>query len=186
LRRYVDEARRDANFSLRDPNGRGAEASDSLLFVTLLEHPQPLVKVAGKAHLDPGKLVGRMITGAVVRPIFAGLVSFGLIFQALVLSVQFGLLAGPKSGAADFVFVICSEHGSSTLSDQDTPPDAPSTCLHCPLCSHFGAGTPALLPLTAVVAIMEPTSAFDLLVEPERRPYAYTRHPPNRGPPALA
>ena len=128
-----------------------------------------------------------MILRSIVRRIVAGLTSLGVVFQALLLTVHFSLLAAPKSEAADFVLgIVCAEHGPHSLPVDDPPPEKPSTCSLCLLCWKFGAGTLALLPQETIVAIVAPTGTFDLVVDPDRPVVGFSPHPPSRGPPASA
>ena len=117
-----------------------------------------------------------------VRPFVAGFTSFGVIFQALLLSVHFSLMAASDVASLN---VICSEHASADLPAQDVPPDQRSTCSLCLLCSKSGAGSLALLPQAAVLFIVAPLHTFSLPVASDRLVIAYSLHPPSRGPPAL-
>jgi len=124
---------------------------------------------------------------SVVRPIVAGLTSFGVMLQALLLSVHFSLMAAPKSDVASLgLNVICSEHGSIDLPGQEAPADGLSTCSLCLLCSKSGAGSLALLPQAAIVLIVAPPKTFGLPVAADRLAIRFSPHPPSRGPPAFA
>jgi len=122
-----------------------------------------------------------------VRPFVAGLTSFGVMFQALLLSVHFSLMVVPKADVASLgLNVICSEHGPVDIPAQDAPADQPSTCSLCLLCSKSGAGSLALLPPAAIVLIVGRAHTLDLTVAADRLLVRYSPHPPSRGPPALA
>ena len=140
--------------------------------------------MVGKAQSDLGTAVGAgrfMRPWSILRPFVAGLTSFGVMFQALLLSLHFSLMAAPDVAGLN---VICSEH-ASTVPAQDAPADQRSTCSLCFLCSASGAGSLALLPQAAVLSIVAPLQTFSLPVASDRLAIAYPPHPPSRGPPAL-
>jgi hypothetical protein len=123
----------------------------------------------------------------VVRSVVAGLTSFGVMFQALLLSVHFSLMAAPKSDIASLgLNVICSEHGSIDLPAQDAPADGLSTCSLCVLCSKSAAGGLALLPQAAILSIVAPPQTLSLPVNSHRLAPRYSLRPPSRGPPSFA
>ena len=123
---------------------------------------------------------------SIVRPVVAGLTSFGVMLQALLLSVHFSLMAAPKSDVASLgLNVICSEHGSIDLPAQDAPADDLSTCSLCLLCSKSGAGSLALLPQATIVLFVAPPQTLSLLVDLHLPITGYSPHPPSRGPPVL-
>jgi hypothetical protein len=119
---------------------------------------------------------------SIVRPFVAGLTSFGVMFQALLLSVHFSLMAAPDVAGLN---IICSEHASIDRPAQDAPADQRSTCSLCVLCSASSAGSLALLPQAAVLFIVAPLQTFSIPAASDRLLIAYSPHPPSRGPPAL-
>jgi hypothetical protein len=142
-----------------------------------------------KGALSPGAINrgGSMTPWSIIRPFVTGLTSFGVMFQALLLSVHFSLMAAPKADVASLgLNVICSEHGSIDIPAQDTPADQPSTCSLCLLCSKSGAGSLALLPQASIVLIVGAAQTLDLTVAADRLLVRYSPHPPSRGPPFLA
>ena len=127
-----------------------------------------------------------MIRSSLIRLVVAGLTSFGVMLQALLLSVHFSLMAAPKSDLASLgLNVICSEHASIDLPAQDAPAGDPSTCSLCLLCSKTGAGSLALLPQAAILSIVVPSPTFSLPAASGRLVIGYSSHPPSRGPPVL-
>src|SRR5438093_8105877 len=102
---------------------------------------------------------------SIVRPFVAGLTSFGVMFQALLLSVHFSLMAAPNVAGLN---IICSEHASIDLPAQDAPADRFSNCSLCLLCSKSGAASLALLPQAAVLFIVAPLETFSIPVASDR------------------
>jgi hypothetical protein len=128
-----------------------------------------------------------MIPSSLVRLIVAGLTSFGVVFQALLLSMHLSLMAAPQSDVASLALnVMCSGHASVGVPAQDAPADNPSTCSLCLFCSKSAAGGLALLPQAALLLIVAPLRTFSLLVTSHRLVKRYSPHPPSRGPPAIA
>jgi Protein of unknown function (DUF2946) len=119
---------------------------------------------------------------SIIRPFVAGLTSFGVMFQALLLSVHFSLMAAPNIAGLN---IICSEHASADLPAQDPPADRFSSCSLCLLCSKSAAASLALLPQAAVLFIVAPLETFSIAVASDRLLIAYSPHSPSRGPPAL-
>jgi hypothetical protein len=124
-----------------------------------------------------------MIPWSIVRPFVAGLAAFAVMFQALLLSLHFSLMAAPDVAGLN---IICSEHASADLPAQDAPPDQRSTCSLCVLCSKSGAGSLALVPQAAVLLIVAPLQMLSRPVHSERLVTKYSPHPPSRGPPTFA
>jgi len=122
---------------------------------------------------------------SILRPFVAGLTSFGVMFQALLLSVHLSLMATPQVDFAG-LNVICSEHASTDLPAQDAPPDPRSSCSLCLLCSKSGAGSLALVPQAAVLSILAPLQTLSQPLDSERLVTRHSPHPPSRGPPASA
>jgi hypothetical protein len=128
-----------------------------------------------------------MIRGEFIRAFVAGLTSFGVMFQALLLSVHFSLMAAPKSDIATLALsVMCSGHASTDLPAQEAPADDLATCSLCLFCSKSAAGGLALLPQAAVLLIVAPPQTFSLPVTSHRLVTRYSPRPPSRGPPAFA
>jgi hypothetical protein len=128
-----------------------------------------------------------MIPSSLVRLIVAGLTSFGVVFQALLLSMHLSLMAAPQSDVASLALnVMCSGHASVDVPAQDAPADNPSTCSLCLFCSKSAAGGLALLPQAALLLIVAPLRTFSLPVTSHRLVKRYSPHPPSRGPPAIA
>ena len=128
-----------------------------------------------------------MIRSSLIRLIVAGLTSFGVVFQALLLSMHLSLMAAPQSDVDALALnVLCSGHAAVDAPVQDAPVDNPSTCSFCLFCSKSTAGSLALLPQTAVLFIVAPPQTFSLPVTSPRPAVAYSPHPPSRGPPAFA
>src|SRR5882762_3554067 len=126
-----------------------------------------------------------MIPSSLVRLIVAGLTSFGVVFQALLLSAHLSLMAAPQSDVASLALnVMCSGHASIDIPAQDAPADNPSTCSLCFFCSKSAAGGLALLPQAALLLIVAPSRTFSLPVTSHRLVKRYSAHPPSRGPPA--
>jgi len=127
-----------------------------------------------------------MTPSSLIRLVVVGLTSFGVVFQALLLSLHLSLIAAPQSDASSLALnVLCSGHESIDPA-QDAPADIPSTCSLCLFCSKFATGDLALLPQTAVLLIIAPPQTFSLPVTSHRLVVAYSPHPPSRGPPAHA
>src|SRR5262245_39066281 len=128
-----------------------------------------------------------MIPSSLIRLVVAGLTSFGVVFQALLLSAHLSLMAAPKSDATSLALnVLCSGHAAIDLPAQDAPADNPSTCSLCLFCSEFAASGLALLPQAAILLIVAPPRTFSLPVTSDRLAIEYSPHPPSRGPPAFA
>src|SRR5262245_33196821 len=127
-----------------------------------------------------------MIPSSLIRLVVVGLTSFGVVFQALLLSLHLSLIAAPQSDAASLALnVLCSGHEAIDPA-QNAPADNPSTCSLCLFCSKSAAGGLALLPQTALLLIVAPPQTFSLPVTSHRPAVAYSPHPPSRGPPAFA
>ena len=76
-----------------------------------------------------------MIPSSLVRLVVVGLTSFGVVFQALLLSLHLSLIAAPKTDITSLALsVLCSGHESIDPA-QDVPADNPSTCSLCLFCS---------------------------------------------------
>src|SRR2546421_12053012 len=128
-----------------------------------------------------------MIPSSFIRLVVAGLTSFGVVFQGLLLSVHLSLIAAPHTDAASLALTaICSGHASVDVPAPDAPADNPSTCSLCLFCSKSAAGGLALLPQAALLLIVAPPRAFSLPVTTHRLVKSYSPHPPSRGPPAFA
>jgi len=128
-----------------------------------------------------------MIPSSLIRLVVVGLTSFGVVFQALLLSLHLSLIAAPQSDITSLALnVLCSGHASVDTPVQDAPADNPSTCSLCLFCSQSAAGGLALLPQTAVLLIVAPPQTFSLPVTSHRPAVAYSPHPPSRGPPTSA
>jgi hypothetical protein len=128
-----------------------------------------------------------MIPSSLIRLIVAGLTSFGVVFQALLLSMHLSLVAAPQSDVASLALnVMCSGHASVDVPAQDTPADNPSTCSLCLFCSKSAASGLALLPQAALLLIVAPLRTFSLPDTSHRLAKRYSPHPPSRGPPAIA
>jgi hypothetical protein len=127
-----------------------------------------------------------MIPSSLVRLVVVGLTSFGVVFQALLLSLYLSLIAAPKTDITSLALsVLCSGHESIDPA-QDAPADNPSTCSLCLFCSKFATGGLALLPQTVLLLIVAPPQSFSLPVTSHRLVVEYSPHPPSRGPPAYA
>jgi Protein of unknown function (DUF2946) len=151
--------------------------------------PMPLALALGEAHSGCWGICrsGLMIRGALIRPVVVGLTSFGVIFQALLLSVHLSLMAVPQSDIGSVAFkVMCSEHASPDLPTENAPADNPSTCSLCLFCSKSATGGLALLPQAAVLSVVAPSRVFSIPVTSHRLVTRYSPHPPSRGPPAFA
>src|SRR4051794_12807780 len=106
-----------------------------------------------------------MIPSLIVRLVVVGLTSFGVVFQALLLSAHLSLMAAPQSDVTSPALnVMCSEHASIDVPDQDAPADNPSIFSFCLFCSKSAAGGLALLPQAAVLLIIAPPQTFSLPV----------------------
>jgi hypothetical protein len=128
-----------------------------------------------------------MIPSSLIRLVVAGLTSFGVVFQGLLLSVHLSLMAAPKSDVTSLALnVMCSGHAAIDLPAQEAPADDLSTCSLCLLCSKFAAGGLALLPQAAVLLIVAPPQTVSLPVTSHRLVTRYSPRPPSRGPPAFA
>jgi hypothetical protein len=128
-----------------------------------------------------------MIRGSLLRPVVVGLTSFGVIFQALLLSVHLSLMAAPRSDADSLALtVMCSGHSAADLPSENAPADNPSTCSFCLFCAKSAASGLAVLPHAVVLSILAPPQAFSLPVTSHRLVIRYSPHPPSRGPPAFA
>jgi DUF2946 family protein len=127
-----------------------------------------------------------MIPSSLVRLVVVGLTSFGVVFQALLLSLHLSLIAAPKTDITSLALsVLCSGHESIDPA-QDVPADNPSTCSLCLFCSKSATGGVALLPQAAILFIVAPPQTFSLPVTSHRPVVEYSPHPPSRGPPAYA
>ena len=127
-----------------------------------------------------------MIPWSLGRLVVVGLTSFGVVFQALLLSLHLSLIAAPKTDITSLALsVLCSGHESIDPA-QDAPADNPSTCSLCLFCSKSATGALALLPQTALLLIVAPQQTFSLPVTSHRLVNRYSPHPPGRGPPAYA
>jgi hypothetical protein len=128
-----------------------------------------------------------MIPSSLIRLVVAGLTSFGVVFQGLLLSVHLSLMAAPQTDVASLALsVMCSGHASIDVPAQDAPADNPSTCSLCLFCSKSAAGGLALLPQATLLLIVGPPQTFSLPVTLHRLVNRYSPHPPSRGPPAFA
>jgi hypothetical protein len=128
-----------------------------------------------------------MIPSSLIRLVVAGLTSFGVVFQSLLLSLHLSLMAAPQSDVASLALkVLCSGHESIDVSAQDVPADNASTCSLCLFCTKSAAGGLALLPQAAILLILAPPLTFSLPVTSHRLVKRYSPHPPSRGPPAFA
>jgi hypothetical protein len=128
-----------------------------------------------------------MIRGVFIRAFVAGLTSFGVMFQALLLSVHFSLMAAPQSDVGSLALnVMCSGHASVDVPAQDAPANDLSACSLCLFCSKSAAGGLVLLPQAAVLLIIAPPQTFSLPVTSRRLVTRYSPRPPSRGPPAFA
>ena len=128
-----------------------------------------------------------MIRSSHIKLVVAGLTSFGVVFQALLLSVHLSLMVAPQSDATSLALnVLCSGHTSADVPVQDAPADKASSCSLCLFCSKSAAGSLALLPQTAILLIVAPSQTFSLPVTPDRLAIGFPPHPPSRGPPAFA
>ena len=127
-----------------------------------------------------------MIPSSLVRLVVVGLTSFGVVFQALLLSLHLSLIAAPKTDITSLALsVLCSGHESIDPA-QDVPADNPSTCSLCLFCSKSATGGLALLPQTTLLLIVAPLQTFSLPIESDRLVVGFLPHPPSRGPPAYA
>jgi hypothetical protein len=118
----------------------------------------------------------------------AGLAMLGLMLQACLVAVQLSILVAPQAGAADSALnVICSDHGAVVLiADDGAPGDRQSDCAFCPMCWHGGAGHFAVLPGTAIGAVLAPARALAFDFDYDLQVVRFLAHPRGRGPPASA
>lgn len=122
-----------------------------------------------------------------LKPMIAGLAILSLMLQACLVALQLSILIAPKAGAVDAALnVICTNHSAVVPPTEETPSDRGSDCGSCPLCSHAGASSFAVLPgpVTDLTFTSGQALAFD---------FDYDLHfgrflirPKNRGPPANA
>jgi hypothetical protein len=128
-----------------------------------------------------------MIRSSLIRLVVAGLTSFGVVFQALLLSVNLSMLAAPQTDVTSLALnVLCSGHASVDVPAQDAPAENASTCSLCLFCSKSAAGGLALLPQAVLLLIVAPPQTFSLPVTSHRLVKRYSPHRPSRGPPAFA
>ena len=122
-----------------------------------------------------------------IRQAVVGLAIASLLLQVLLSSVHASLMAAPNPDMALLgANVICTEHGTVILPEQDKPSDPQSPCLLCPVCWSGSGAASGILPVTAVLAIL--VHGTPLRLESRRRSVnpVFSNLPPSRAPPAFA
>jgi Protein of unknown function (DUF2946) len=119
------------------------------------------------------------------RQLIAGVVTFAVMFQVLLVALQLSLFAAAIAEAAvnnDFLQTICSEHNEA-VPEKDRSANH-QNCILCPFCSCGGFGPWVISPEDLRVAPVQQSSAIDINFNVSNSDPQFIIWSRSRGPPA--